>query len=465
MDLDDTIVAVSSPPGAAARGIVRLSGPASIAIAERMFRTSRDQPLSVHTANGYVHGVVAIGPARLPAAAYVFRAPHSYTRQDVVEIHMLGAPSVLGVVVESALATGARRAEPGEFTARAFLGGVLDLSQVHGVAGLVAARSDEQLRAAERLLHGALSEKALAAREELADLLALVEGAMDFADEPIEFITPAVLSDRLSRVGRALESTISAGMRAERWGGLPRVVLLGSPNAGKSSLFNRLTGVDRAICTPMAGTTRDVISAPLALGSMECLLIDMAGLEDAADELSAKAQAAARETINLADLLIHVVDLAAGQVSEIPIADGQPVVCVGNKADLLGSSERNAAARRLSAQAASFWTRVFLPVSAATGEGCDELLRRIEAALLDRPADIHDSAIALMAEHRDALGRALAALDRASELARRCGPQLDSADLVAAELRGSAAALAELVGRDHTEQMLGRIFSRFCVGK
>jgi tRNA modification GTPase len=461
MNVDDTIVAVSSPPGAAARGIVRLSGPAARTIAARLFQAHPAGPSADLAAAGCLPGKVTIHGTPLPATAYIFVSPRSYTGQDVVEIHTVGAPVVLGLVVEACLAGGARRAEAGEFTARAFFSGGMDLSQVHGVAGMIAARSDEQLRAAQRLLHGALSQTALAAREDLADLLSLVEGAMDFADEPIEFITPEALRRRLSDIAELLRSTVAAGRRMERWGELPRVVLVGRPNAGKSSLLNRLTGVDRAICAPVAGTTRDTLSAPLRLTHIECLLVDAAGLDEAATPLEARAQRVARQAVEQADLVIRVIDLvASGPPLPVPPTRA-PAIVVGAKCDLVPAGSR---ARREEELAGLIGAPMCL-TSAVTGEGCEVLKQRVEEVLLSRPAAVQDAAIALVAEHRAALDRAVAAIDSAGRIAGRCRETLAEADLVAFELREAAHALGTLVGEEDTEDLLGRIFSRFCVGK
>lgn len=461
MNLDDTIVAVSSPPGAAVRGIVRLSGPEARAIASRFFRTDGPSLESFQEAD-HLTGRLQIEGGLLPATVYFFVAPRSYTRQDIVELHLLGSPSVLGLLLEQALAFGARRAEPGEFTARAFLAGAFDLSQVHGIAGMIAARSDLQLQAASRLLHGALSRTAMATREELADLLSLVEGAMDFADEPIEFIAPAELRRRLTSVLQALQSTAAAGLRAERWGELPRILLSGPPNAGKSSLLNRLTGLDRAICAPIAGTTRDVLAAPLALDGIDCLLMDVAGIDKDATGLEAAAQTAARTAVQNADLILQVFDASqppdARRLQPRSLA---PSILVLNKCDLLDEPARNQLRERMTQDFAN--SLCF--ASAVTGEGCDSIKMAVALALRDRPVDINDAAIALVAEHRQALEDALDGLGRAIKLAEQGGDSLTDADLVAAELHVAADALATLVGRDDTEDLLGRIFSRFCVGK
>lgn len=493
MILDDTIVAISSPPGESVRGIVRLSGAAALSIAEGVF--SPDDSSSLGHLRGPIHvrGRLDIGSGSLPATTFIFSAPSSYTRQDIVEFHVLGSSAVLGLVVESCLVNGARRAEPGEFTARAFLAGAFDFSQIHGIAGMIAARSDHQLQAAERLLHGDLSRLAKQAREHLAELLSLVEGALDFADEPIEFITPAGLRDRLVDVARSLQATAAAGLRAERWGPLPSVVLVGRPNSGKSSLLNRLTGLDRAISTAIAGTTRDVLSAPLSLDSLDCLLVDIAGIEGSGDgdesidsdgssngpdalspHLNTLAKQAAREAIKSADLLLVVVDCTTLQNEmgllcreSLDVPGGNcpdiPRIVVVNKADLLSGDK--VASVRASMTMATATNMTIVVTSAADGSGCQRLKQAIESALVGRTVAIHDSAIALMAEHREALTRALEALHLAIKLSADCGDHLEQGDLVAAELRTAATALATLTGQEDTEALLGRIFSKFCVGK
>ncbi len=502
MNTDDTIAAVSSPPGASVRGIVRIAGPEAFALGAKLFTSkgwgAADSASSPTPAR--LTGVITVQGRQLTALAYLFRAPRSYTGGDIVELHTTGSSVALGMIVEAAIAFGARRAEPGEFTARAFLAGRLDLSQVHGIAGMIAARSDLQLKAAERLLHGALSKRALEAREELADLLSLVEGAMDFADEPIEFITPAALRGRLTRVMERLTATVDAGLRAERWGRLPRVILAGRPNAGKSSLLNRLTGMDRAICTPVAGTTRDVITAPLALGESECLLVDIAGIEEtaaaslpdggsteSASSPESRAQAMARAAMADADLVLLVVDagsmdtasgagsLLPAELSVVSTDSETPIVLVANKCDLLNSAARARfmAESKPSPSKPTKPTLLFVDfavgdslfVSAATGEGCEALKTRIAASLVGCEVDRRDDAIALMAEHRASLDRAIDAIGRALDLAGVPESGLDHADLVASELRIAADELGVLVGRDQTEDLLGRIFARFCVGK
>ncbi|MCZ6817624.1 MAG: 50S ribosome-binding GTPase [Planctomycetota bacterium] len=461
MNLEDTIVAVSSPPGSAVRGIIRLSGARAFEIAEGVFAASDGRRLPDCGGGLHLDGTLRIADAGLPASVALFRRPRSYTGQDIVEIHLLGAPGVVGLTMESLLGGGARRAEAGEFTARAYLAGMMDIAQVHGVAAMIAARSDGQLQAAENLLHGALSRAANGAREELADLLSLVEGALDFADEPIEFITPDQLRERLGSVRESLQGAADAGLRAERWGRLPRVVLTGAPNAGKSSLFNRLTGMDRAICTPVAGTTRDVLSAPLQLRHSECLLIDAAGTGEATSDVEARAQDAARRESANADLLIEVYDASRGRPSGRGGLSAASSLCVANKSDLLASG----GLAELREWAGNSSSDTICVTSALTGEGCERLRRMIEDGLGDRPMDRNDATIALMAEHREGLQGAIAAVEGAIAIASASGDSLENADLVALELRTAADALGLLVGQDLADDLLGRIFARFCVGK
>lgn len=487
MQLHDTIVAISSPPGPAARGIVRLSGPEAHRLAAVVFDAHQDaDPPNKHAA--ITEGRIRLDSGSLPASAWLFTAPHSYTRQDMIELHVLGSPGVLGLIVEALIAAGARRAEAGEFTARAYLNGALDLAQVHGVAALISAQSEGQCRAAARLLEGSLSKTAHAAREELADLLSLVEGALDFADEPIEFITPTDLYARLTSVSDSLRQTLDASLQSERWGRAPRILLAGRPNAGKSSLLNRLSAQDRAIATPTAGTTRDTLTVSLQLGEQACVLIDSAGLGDLevisppraarqpgsmpknADSPDMLALEATRLAVRDADLLAWVIDAtdpAASWSSHFDLArtlwprfpDASLIVL--NKRDVASSDQ----IRLWSAAIHETEIPAPIVVSAATGEGCDELCHRL-AQLLRTGADReHESPIALLGEHHDALQRAVHTLQQAMSLAQVDAASLADADLVALELHAAADALGVLVGKDVPDDLLGRVFARFCVGK
>lgn len=454
----ETIVAVSSPPGQAARGIVRMSGPNAIEIAARLFRPQRAAEFSQVESRRRTPGTIAVGGTDLPAVAYVFRRPHSYTREDFVELHLLGAPAVLTLLVDACFAEGARRAGPGEFTATAFVNGAFDLAEAQGVAALIAAQSDGELRAARQLLRGDLSRIAADAREELADLLSLVEGALDFADEPIEFITSAELRRRLSAVRDRLDRTLSSASAAERLGALPRVVLAGPPNAGKSSLLNRLTGVDRALCSPIRGTTRDVLAAPLRLAHGEALLLDVAGLDAAGHALDRKAQAAASEAIESADVVLWVVSARFDEARPRPSRPAGLIVL--NKIDAV--SESTTATLRAEM---SDWGAPIALVSAQTGAGCAALLDRIDLRLRARLDDSRDPQLCLAAEQREAIIGARDAIDRAASLAIGDDAIRQSAELISLELHEAADRLGQISGALVPDELLGRIFARFCIGK
>lgn len=469
MQLHDTIVAISSPPGPAARGIVRLSGPDSHRLAATVFTPCDGASFETRPPFA-IDGDVRLDGAALPACAWLFAEPKSYTRQDMVELHLLGSPGVLGLIVEALIAAGARRAEAGEFTARAYLNGALDLAQVHGVAALVSAQSEGQRRAAARLLEGSLSKTAHAAREELADLLSLVEGALDFADEPIEFITPGDLQTRLAAVSASLRQTLEASLQSERWGRAPHVLLAGLPNAGKSSLLNRLSGMERAIAAPIAGTTRDTLTAPLQIDDLICILVDSAGMNDVVEHLNQLAMSAAQAAAADADLLLWVIDASEPpqsstqqwrKLQDVRKKSVMRVVVVLNKIDLAPPHHIHSWSEKIRNTALD----APVLVSAATGAGCDDLRQRLAGLLATHVELDHASPIALAGEHHDALQRAVLSLDRAMGLSLADSASLADADLVALELHTAADALGVLVGKDVPDDLLGRVFARFCVGK
>ncbi len=458
-DVSDTIAAISSPPGAAPRGIIRLDGPRAVELAAACFRPTDGVSLHEQPSWRRITGDVRVADTALPGQATVFRAPRSYTRNDLIELHLTGAPGVLVLLLEQLIGAGARRAIGGEFTARAYLNGAIGLAAAEGVAALVAAGSDQELRAARRLLDGELSRLALEAREELADLLALVEGSLDFADEPIEFIDGETLRARLLALDERLSRTRAAGAAAERFGELPRVVLTGRPNAGKSSLLNRLTGEDRALCSPVAGTTRDWIAAPIHIGDGNVLLLDSAGLDAPRGEIEQLAQASARRAADAADLVLLVAD-ATTRPDESSWAV-PPALVVINKIDLLPSG----AARSRAVEAWSAPAGVpSVAVSALTGEGCDRLRAALGELLAGRAGDERSTRLAMSLEQRDALDGAIQAVRRARELAALEG-RAAAPELIALELHEAAGRLALLAGELVPDELLGRIFARFCIGK
>ncbi len=464
--INDTIVAVASPPGFGERGIVRCSGPEAWGIAEGIFRADSGERLSEQAGFRRLGGTVELEPGcGVAGEVYLSKAPRSYTRQDCVEFHVPGAPAVLTMLVERMIEGGARAAEPGEFTARAYLSGAMDLTRVEAVAAVIRARSDAQLRAAQRLADGRLAVLGDSILDQLAELVALVEADIDFAEEPIEFITPVELRSRLEVICGRLRGLLERAEASERVDVLPRVLLIGEPNAGKSTLMNRLTGIDRAICSPVAGTTRDLLSAPVRLGRGEAVLLDAAGVEDGMSGLLREAAAITADTAKTSDALCLVVDASRDVDRQVFAAEDAardvPCVVVANKIDLLDSATVVRCLKTLEAAGRG----PVCAVSARTGEGV-EACRQLIADVVDlAETAVGGDTILTTARHREAVEAALGALQRCADETGGIDETIDRADILAFELREALEALGSVAGSVTTDDLLGRVFSSFCIGK
>ena len=462
---DDTIVAVSSAAGPAGRSIVRLSGPEALRLAGGVF----SEPLGELGGFRVLDGTVAVNDPcsiRAPARAYAFRAPRSYTRQDVAELHVPG--EVIAAAVHAAMvAGGARPAEAGEFTARAFFNGRVDLAQAQAVADVIDAEADAQLRSAVGIMDGALGRLCRPAAEALTEALALTEASIDFSDEDIE---PACPGDLAAAARRVADDLAGALDKAGRWtpsSAEPRVAIAGRPNAGKSSLLNALSGLDRAIVSAMAGTTRDVLSAAAVLpGGMEVMLLDAAGLDASPDPLSRAAHKAAREAVAAAEAVLFVIDAADGDhdadealLSEVRRLNRRaPLLALAAKIDLLaGADETLARLRRR-------FGSDMLPVSSVTGAGLEGLRAALAAQLADASPP-RGGEMLLHDRQRRAISLSADCARRAGDLLAGAGAVADVAEVAAVELRAALDHLAELTGRVVAEDVLAAIFARFCVGK
>ncbi len=464
--IDDTIVAIASPAGHAARGIVRCSGTDVISIAGSVF--TPEPACDVGSLPGFrrIVGFVELEPGcSIPAELYLFRAPRSYTRQDSVEFHVPGSPALLTMLIERIVERGARTAQPGEFTARAFMNGAMDLTRAEAVASVIMARSDAQLRAARRMMDGALAEETERILEQTAELVALVEADIDFAEEPIEFITPAALSDRIGGTLKALQRLLAGTESAERIDPLPRILLVGRSNAGKSTLMNRLSGLDRAICSPLPGTTRDVLTAPVTLDHQEAILLDAAGIDLAAEDLARQAGAATIAAATKVDTLAVVVDLSAPRDDSVfalaAVAPGVPCVVLGNKTDKLEPDDVASGVAWLE-QANKGPVCV---ISAKTGQGVDACRRLLARALALPQTALGADVTIVTARQRAALETARDALLRAAAESAEIAETIDRADVIAFELREALEALGSIAGSVTTEDLLGRVFASFCIGK
>jgi tRNA modification GTPase len=448
----DTIAAIATPPGFGGIGVVRVSGPGTLAIAAALTRRDLPPRRAVHC--GF-HD--ADGQAIDVGVALLFRAPRSFTGEDVLELQGHGGPVVLQLVLDAVLAQGARLARPGEFTERAFVNGKLDLAQAEAVADLIASASAAAARGALRSLQGDFSRAVLDIDAAVLQLRVYVEAAMDFPDEGADFLAEGDVDTRLTGIATAFATLL----RESRHGVLLRdgvsIALLGKPNVGKSSLLNRLAGQERAIVTEIPGTTRDLIHVDLLIDGLPVELVDTAGLRESSDQVEREGVRRAREQAARADLVLLVRDDRGetnGDAGLQTLLDAglepQRVITVLNKSDLSGgaagllpaASDGGAAVR----------------VSAATGAGLDmlvaEIKRRVGFAADGRTFTARRRHIEALKAGEAAVGRARALLDAGA-----------AAELAAEELRAAHQSLGSIVGELTPDDLLGEIFASFCIGK
>ncbi len=428
----DTIVARATAAGRGALAVIRVSGPATAgvvaAVCPEVDATCgwRAQLVGLRDPAGRVldHGVVV-----------AFPAPRSYTGEDMIELTVHGSPYLVEQIIDACLAAGARRAEPGEFTRRAVANGKLDLVQAEAVRDLVAAETAWQLRNAREQLAGGLSLQFGRLRDELVTLAALVDGSLEFEAQAV-VVPEAEVRDRAARCVRLvadLAGTADAGKRIRD--GL-RAAIIGSPNAGKSTLFNYLSRQDRAIVSPAPGTTRDVLETEIEVGGVRLVIQDTAGLRVGGDEVEEEGRRRAAGAAAAADLVIVLWAADGPETTAVPA--GVPTIRLRSKADLGGAAREG-----------------WLPVSCRTGLGLEEFERRLTGLALGEVADL-GGAVAVAGRHRAALERALDALN---------GADWSSPELAAEHVRWALRAAEELLGEVDDETVLDRVFAAFCIGK
>lgn len=441
----DTIVAIATAAGAGGIGIVRLSGPVALRVAQGIGRLAA-QPRQAQ----FVRFLDENGDILDDGIALYFPAPNSFTGEDVVELQAHGSPVVLQQLVARACTLGARQARPGEFSERAFLNGKLDLAQAEAIADLIAAADARAARAARRSLDGVFSRQVDALGEQLLALRVHVEAAIDFVDEPLETLGIPQVVEKLAHLLLQLDALLAEAERGRRLRDGLHVVIVGPPNAGKSSLLNALAGSDRAIVTDQAGTTRDTLRESIQLDGLELHLVDTAGLRMGGDAIEQEGMRRARRELERADLAMVVVDARDPETGKQAVADaiaGVPqCLWIHNKSDLLEQARGD--------------TDTEIHVSAVTGLGLDVLRARMRQRALGDAVEGGEGEFS-------ARGRQVEALHRAGQHAKTANRELghERFELVAEELRMAHDALGEITGKVSPDDMLGRIFSTFCIGK
>jgi len=448
---NDTIAAIATAPGRGGIGVVRLSGPATRSIAEGVLaRLPVPRRAELHSFRDEAGAPIDQG------LALFFPAPDSFTGEDVLELHGHGGPVVLDLLLQRLLQLGARHAAPGEFSQRAFLNDKLDLAQAEAIADLIDSGSAQAARAALRSLQGEFSVRVQELAERVLELRMWVEAAIDFPEEEIEFLADRTLGLRMED----LRHRFATLAETARQGVLLRdgltVVIAGRPNAGKSSLLNRLAGYEAAIVTPIAGTTRDVLRERIAIDGLPLHVLDTAGLRESADAVELEGIRRAQHEISRADRVLFVVDAAdpaamAGIEADVAaLPGGVPVTVVYNKIDCSGDAPRVA-------PGPGARTGVYL--CAASGAGIDLLRQHLKDCIGYHPAA--EGALSARGRHIDALRRARTHV----EAAHRLLTERHAGELVAQELRDAHVSLGEITGEVSSDDLLGKIFSSFCIGK
>jgi tRNA modification GTPase len=441
MFIDDTIVANGSSVGRGARIVVRVSGPGTRGIAEDIGVKSAGNAFSAIKTELRFAGLLCSG------WVYSFVGPRSYTGQDLVEFHVPGNPLLARMLLHWIVGLGARIAEPGEFTARAYFNGKLDLAQAEGVAAAIAAQNSQHLAGARQLMAGELARCLRPAMDMLAESLALVEAGIDFADEGIQFLTSADAGKRIDEIVLQLESLVAESGRFEKLVHEPMIVLAGRPNAGKSTLTNVLAGRRRSIVSPRPGTTRDALSVDIVLARGVVRLVDVAGI--GASREASQSPAECDIDNQMREMAFRAMEQADVLVLVRDATDDRPDVDLPRPADVRVVSKGD-----MLQGAASDCTGIL--ISAIMGSGIDALRDELDRAAFG--ADARGASLILTTRHLQCLSEALSALNQA----RNVG---NVPELLAAELRGALDALGQILGVVTPDDILGKIFSKFCIGK
>lgn len=458
---NDTIAAVSTPPGEGGIGIVRVSGPEALAVAARLFRDPSARHPRPLRPWGIRYGVVVdpeTGEEIDEALGSAMPGPHSFTREDVVELSCHGGAAVLSRVLGAAIRCGARLAEPGEFTKRAFLSGRIDLAQAEAVIGIIRARTDSARRLAFANLKGRLSGEVCGVREGVVRMLAEIEASLDFPEDDVEAVDLKSIVDRSREMAAKLRGSAAEARRARVYRDGVKVVIAGRPNVGKSSLLNALLGHSRAIVTDTPGTTRDAIEAWTSIDGVPVELVDTAGVRRTEDPVERLGVEGAEREIDEADLVLVVVDAShratPDDIALLQAVEGRQGIVVLNKCDLpLRADEEQIAGRAPDMPV--------LRISALKGTGLPELEKVISRLATAQATAASEGLVMASARQQEALENAAAALDEGACGVEAGGP----ADLAAIDVREALFWLDQITGRSASDELLDTIFSEFCIGK
>jgi len=462
MFTDDTIAAISTPLGEGGIGIVRLSGKNSIEIAENIFSSPKKRTLQNMKSSSVIYGHIhnpSTGEKIDEVLVTVMKSPHSYTKEDVVEINCHGGMITLRKTLELVLRQGARLADPGEFTRRAFINGRIDLSQAEAILDLIRSKTDESRRIAIEQLHGGLSEKITALRDRLMAICVNLEAYIDFPEDEIETASKQDLFSSMKDTGRDIETLLKTYDEAKFFREGLSTAIVGRPNVGKSSLLNALLQKDRAIVTDIPGTTRDVIEEYLNIKGLPLRIMDTAGIRDVKDIAEKEGVRRSLRSIENADLVIAIFDQSEPLRDEdfevMERIKNKTVIAVLNKCDLPAAFNQESFSSFILHPSSS------LHISATCGDGLEELKEAIFNSCLKDWKEEREGVVVTNIRHKTSIENALESLHRASQALTENQP----VEIIAIELRQSLDKLGEIVGAVTTEDILNRIFSDFCIGK
>jgi tRNA modification GTPase len=459
VNLEDTIVAIATPPGRGGIGVVRIAGPWAKSIVLPMLRLKRDlESGRVIFGDLIDEGAANDGPAELARIDEVvvsyFAKPHSYTTDDIIEISAHGSPIVLRHIVEMVVARGARMAEPGEFTMRAFLNGRIDLTQAEAVRDLIDSQTLFQAKVAAQQLEGALSRRLQPTKQKLVELIALLEAGIDFAEDDVSVVPDEQILQRIGAIHQPLEQLVASFAYGKVVHEGLTLAIVGRPNVGKSSLFNRLVERERAIVTATPGTTRDLVTETVAISGIPVKLVDTAGIRHALDEAESIGVRKSREALADADLVLVVLDSSQPVSTEdnelIAQVNGRSAILVENKSDIRSSRFALPSCQLVSVQ-----------TSAMSGEGISELRHEVLQQAGEQNGVQREPGFLTNVRHRNLVGQSIDALNAGRIAVQNRVPH----EMILLDLYNALRPLDEITGATTTDDILDLIFSTFCIGK